>query len=273
MIRSSAATAAGGGAVPKARVPRNLRAVVLSGSLITAALLAACGGPSSTGPIQATTPVPTATCPVLNNGPDRPAGSVLYRDPLVDPCGNWERHQLQAPSRQGEPETVQEYEKGGYRVLLAGAAPNVIWTGPDSMLGYTSLVDYRVEVDAQRIGGPDKNFFGVICRVTSRGGRLLGGYAFYIGSDGRYLITSESDTYNYNNTLVEGLDPSAIDGNGVNHIRADCVGTKLALYVNGKKVAEAEDTSSPKGFPGIAVRSIDTPGVDVVFKNFVVTRL
>ena len=211
---------------------------------------------------------------MINNGPDLPAGSVLYRDPLVDPCGNWDRHQLQGPSRQGVQDTVQEYEKGGYRVLLAGAAPNEIWTGPDTTFGYTSLVDYRVEVDAQRIGGPDKNFFGVICRVTFRGGnRLNGGYGFYIGTDGRYLITSKSDTLNYNNTLVEGLDPSAIDGNGVNHIRADCVGTKLALYVNGKKVAEAEDTSSPKGLPGITVRSIDTSGVDVVFKNFVVTRL
>jgi hypothetical protein len=262
--------------VPKGRTSRELHTIVLAGAVLAAALLAGCGGPSSSAPTQTPTPTPTptATCPVINNGPDLPAGSVLYRDPLVDPCGNWERHQLQAPSRQGEPETVQEYEKGGYRVLLAGAAPNDIWTGPDSMLGYTSLVDYRVEVDAQRIGGPDRNFFGVICRVTSRGNRLLGGYAFYIGSDGRYLINSQSDVIQQNNnTLVEGLDPSAIDGNGVNHIRADCVGTKLALYVNGKKVAEAEDTSSPKGIPGIAVRSIDTPGVDVVFKNFVVTRL
>ena len=210
---------------------------------------------------------------MINNGPGLPAGSVLYRDPLADPCGNWELNQLQAPSRQGQADTVQEYEKGGYRVLLAGTAPNVIWTGPDSMLGYTSLVDYRVEVDAQRIGGPDKNFFGVICRVANPRGRLVGGYAFYIGSDGRYLITSESDTNNYTNTLVEGLDPSAIDGNGVNHIRADCVGTKLALYVNGKKVAEVDDGSSPKGIPGVAVRSIDASGVDVLFKNFVVTRL
>jgi len=259
--------------VPEGGAPRTLSSILLAGAVVTAALLAACGSPSSSAPIQTPTPTPTATCPVINNGPDLPAGSVLYRDPLVDPCGNWERHQLQAPSRQGSPEIVQEYEKGGYRVLLAGAAPNNTWTGPDSMLGYTSLVDYRVEVDAQRIGGPDMNFFGVLCRVIFRGSRVVRGYALFIGSDGRYLITSESDTSNYKNTLVEGLDPSAIDGNGVNHLRADCVGTKLALYVNGKKVAEAEDTSSPNGLPGIAVRSIDTPGVDVVFKNFVVTRL
>lgn len=255
--------------MPKGRTLRKIASVVFAGSVVTAALLAACGGPSS-APVQAPTPPPTAACPVINNGPGLPAGSVLYRDPLADPCGNWERHQLQAPTRT-DAETLQEYEQGGYRVLLAGTAPNDIWTGPDSMLGYASLADYRVEVDAQRVGGPDKNLFGVICRISFQGRRLLGGYAFYIGSDGRYVINRKTDAQS--DTLASGFAPSAIDGNGVNHIRADCSGAKLALYVNGKKVAEVEDSSYPKGIPGVAVRSIDASGVDVVFKTFVITRL
>jgi hypothetical protein len=255
--------------MPDEHASRTLVAA-FAGAILAAAVLAACAGPAATSPTLTVTPSAAPTCPVINNGPEVPTRTVLYRDPLLDGCGNWERNELGAPTRQGPP-THQAYEQGGYRILLGGTAPTDVWTGPDSMFGYRSLADYRVEVDAQRLGGPDKNLFGVICRLASQGTRILGGYAFYIGSDGRYVIQRKKDVQS--ESLAEGLDPSAIDGNGVNHIRVDCLGPTLALYANGKKLVEVQDTTYPQGFAGLAVRSIDTSGVDIVFKNFVMTRL
>ena len=71
-------------------------------------------------------------------------------------------------------------------------------------------------------------------------------------------------------TLIEH---SAVNmGNAQNHIRADCIGDTLTLYVNGQQVSTVQDAAFTSGGDvGIFAGTYDTPGADIHFDNFVVT--
>ena len=83
----------------------------------------------------------------------------------------WERY------RAGD--GMLDYDQGGYRMLV-GATSNLFWvnTGID-------LADVVVEVDARKLGGPEADRFGLMCRLDSETGDY---YFFLISSDGRYGI-------------------------------------------------------------------------------------
>jgi hypothetical protein len=61
-------------------------------------------------------------------------------------------------------------------------------------------------------------------------------------------------------------------GQASNHLRAECIGQTLTLTVNGKKLAEAQDTDFSAGEIGLTAGAYNTPGVDVSFDNFVVYK-
>jgi hypothetical protein len=61
-------------------------------------------------------------------------------------------------------------------------------------------------------------------------------------------------------------------GAATNTIRADCVGSSLSLYVNGEKLDEVQDTEFGSGDVGLMAGSFDTPGTDIHFDNFNVTK-
>jgi hypothetical protein len=63
-----------------------------------------------------------------------------------------------------------------------------------------------------------------------------------------------------------------LKGDATNHIRADCVGDTLTLYVNGEKLAEAKDSDFTSGDVGLMAGTFDQVGVDIRFDNFVVSR-
>ena len=62
-----------------------------------------------------------------------------------------------------------------------------------------------------------------------------------------------------------------IQGNALNHVRADCVGTQLTLYVNGTQVATANDSTLYSGDVGLLAGTFDIPDVNIMFDNFVVS--
>jgi hypothetical protein len=59
-------------------------------------------------------------------------------------------------------------------------------------------------------------------------------------------------------------------GLDTNHIRADCVGSELSLYVNGKLLTSVTDTDFANGDVGLIAGTYDTAGTDIHFDNFVV---
>jgi hypothetical protein len=61
-------------------------------------------------------------------------------------------------------------------------------------------------------------------------------------------------------------------GAASNHIRADCIGNSLTLYVNDVQVATVNDISFSEGDVGLMAGAYDVPGVDILFDNFVVYK-
>jgi hypothetical protein len=127
--------------------------------------------------------------------------------------------------------------------------------------------DTRAEVDIIRDDGPRENFFGLMCRFTN----AQNYYRFVIGRDGYYNIGKKLAGQFVD--LGSGSDDKAfIQGEGVNRIRADCVGNTLILYNNGTKLLEVTDDSFTQGGVGLVVGTRNDTGADIYFDNFALSK-
>jgi len=140
-----------------------------------------------------------------------------------------------------------------------------IWANPSKSFPG----DVRVEVDATKAGGSDDNDFGLICRYQDTNNF----YFLLISSDGyaaigKYESGSQQLISSDKMVKVEGITPGA----ATNHIRADCVGSELKLYVNGNLVVTATDSSFTSGDVGLMAGTFSEPGTDILFDNFYVYK-
>lgn len=180
-------------------------------------------------------------------------GEVLFQDNFSDPASGWARVTAAAG--------VSDYLDGVYRILVN--EPNVdIWSKPG-----LKFSDVRIEVDAFKVGGDRDNRFGVICRAVDDNSF----YTFIVSSDGYYGIGMINDDA-YQLIGMDALQPTdAIQvGSAQNHLRADCVGNTLTLYVNGVQLAQVQDSTFANGDVGLIAGTYGVSGTDIRFDNFVV---
>ena len=124
-------------------------------------------------------------------------------------------------------------------------------------------------MDTKYVAGPDDGLLGVTCRVKDK----VGFYSFEFSPGGYYSIkkyTVGSDG-SKPEILVEGtLDPNTVRADGTNHIRGDCVGEILTLYLNNQPLLQVTDSSFSSGGVGLIAQTGDSgeKGVDVLFSNF-----
>jgi hypothetical protein len=180
--------------------------------------------------------------------------NLLFQDDFSDPSSGW--------LTERDEDHIIDYENGGFR----------IW-GNRSQFDYWSIpslnfTDVRIEVDAVKLGGPDNNSFGVICRYNQENF-----YGFIISSDGYYGISKRK---NGDHQIIgaEGMktNPVIKTGAATNHIQADCVGNVLTLYVNGEKLQEVIDNEFTQGDVGLLAGSFDVGGIDIRFNRFQVLK-
>lgn len=185
---------------------------------------------------------------------DQASGSVLFQDDFSSNVTGWRRF----TSTEG----TMDYNAAGYRMLVNSLNTN-FWATANQ-----NFADVRIEADAGKLGGPDSNRVGLVCRfandtyyffmITSDG---FYGIGIFAGGQGALLGQSELQT---NENIKTGL--------AVNHLRADCAGTTLTFYVNGFEVASVQDSTLQAGDVGLLAGTFDQPGVDVIFDNFVVLK-
>jgi hypothetical protein len=180
-------------------------------------------------------------------------GRILFQDDFSDPSSGWNR----VTATKGE----TDYADGVYRIYVE--EPNMdIWAKPDLYFN-----DVRIEVDAIKVGGDRDNRFGIICRAMDPNSV----YTFVISSDGYYGVGKiKGEQY----TLI-GMDAlqrsDAIQqGSTFNHIRVDCIGDRLTLFVNGQQLIQVQDAEFVEGDVGLIAGTYDVPGTDIRFDNFVV---
>lgn len=202
---------------------------------------------------------------------------ILFSDDFSDRNSGWDRY-----SDMGG---ITDYENGIYRIYVSEANWDY-WANPGK-----SFTDVRVEVDATQAGGPDDNDIGIICRyknvddfylvnITSASfsgenktvvDEMDHFYFFLISSDGYYAIgksVGDEIVYIGQDTMLPSDDINILLV--TNHIRADCIGSELSLYVNGKLLASVTDNNFASGDVGLMAGTYDTPGTDIHFDNFVV---
>jgi hypothetical protein len=119
--------------------------------------------------------------------------------------------------------------------------------------------------------GPSNGVFGILCRGKANEQAVEQAYVFAIRTDGFYAILKRTSP-TFWDAIAYGKESKAIKpGNGVNHLRADCSGSTLSLYVNGEKLLEKTDAAFKAGQVGLAVTSQPkSDPMDVRFDNFVV---
>jgi len=184
------------------------------------------------------------------------SGDLLFKDGFSHTRSGWDRVQ--------KGDYIADYAEGVYRIYVS--KPNVdIWSSPD-----LSFEDAIIQVDATKGGGPDDNNFGIFCRMDENASRF---YYFVISSDGYYGIGKMTG----GQQILLGDDvmqPSEHihQGYAQNHIQAECVGERLSLSVNGNQIAEVIDQEYSAGQVGLLAGSFDTPGVDIYFDDFLVTK-
>jgi len=185
--------------------------------------------------------------------PPVPSGSVLFQDTFETNVSGWDRL-----ANDGG---IMDYDSGGFRILVRQSNMNY-WSTPERNFG-----DVRVEADVTKLNGPNENRAGLICRYQ-RGDY----YFFIISNDGFYGIGK----FIGGQTLLLGqgaMQPSDfIQKDAMNHLRADCIGNTLTLYVNFNEIASAQDTDFAYGDIGVLAGAFTGPGVDVLFQNFVVMQ-
>lgn len=183
------------------------------------------------------------------------AGTILYADDfsrLTRDWGVWNR----------DGATVA-YEKGGLHIQVNQPQYD-FW----SVAGQ-NFRDTQIEVDVAKIGGPDDNDFGVVCRYLNKDNF----YMLVISSDG-YFGMAKMKGGQYSMIGAEQLQYSGaiVPGIALNHLRADCIGSTLRLFANGQKLMEAQDGDFSSGDVGVMAGSYDTGGIDILFDNFQVKK-
>jgi len=178
---------------------------------------------------------------------------VLYQDNFDDPNSGWE---------------VADYEEGetgygeGVYYVTSETETKMVWG-----VASQSFSDTAIEVDATQISaGPENNnAYGVMCRTQADNDA----YLLRVSGDGFYAI----------HRIVEGEFEPLVDwtrsplveqGEATNHIRAVCDGTRLALYVNGELLAEAQDATYAEGDIGLTATTFEPEATEVHFDNLVV---
>jgi hypothetical protein len=181
-----------------------------------------------------------------------PSGSVLYQDDFTDPSTDWER----APDLLGG---SLDYTGGVYRVWVSTPG-YLLWSGPEIKFG-----DVRIEVDAIPVSGEGDDDFGIVCRATNQDNF----YFLVISSDGYYGIGKMKDGVPGLIGMKE-MPPSEyiLKSQALNHLRADCIGDRLELYVNSQLLASVEDSDFRRGRVGVLAGTLAAGSTDVAFDNF-----
>jgi hypothetical protein len=172
-------------------------------------------------------------------------GGVQFQDDFSSQASDWS----QMETSQGS----LAYVDGSYRITV-NQAHTQLWGTPG-----LKFADSRLEVVASKVGGADDNLFGLICRSRK--------------SDGYYGIARVQDErFQFLDTDAMAPSEAILQGAATNHLRADCVGSTLAFYANGMKIAEVQDNALASGEVGLIAGAQTPAGAAILFDNFQVLK-
>lgn len=194
--------------------------------------------------------------PLLISSYEIQSGEVQFQDDFSDSSSGWLR--FYDPASGG-----MDYVNNGYQFFIK-QPQTVLWSGPG-----LKFTDVQIEVDVKKIEGPKNDDFGIVCRAMDDNNF----YFLVISSDGYYGIGKVRD----GEQRLIGMDnmppdENILQGQRSNHLRADCIGENLSLYVNGVHLVTVQDTEFTSGDTGLLAGTFDKPGTLIHFDNFSVLK-
>ncbi|MCW5873949.1 MAG: hypothetical protein KIS88_04820 [Anaerolineales bacterium] len=188
---------------------------------------------------------------------EQASGAVVYTDDFSSSNSGWPIDSF--------PEGATSYYNGQYRITV-NETNYAVWSSSGSG-NYGAI---SVEADAVKLGGPDENEFGLLCRFVDNSNF----YAATIASDGYYFIWRRLNGGDWELVGMDNGEFSAAiyTDTQSNRIRLDCVDSSITLYANGTQLIQVFDSSLTSGDVGLYAGSFDVGGVDVVFDNFLVSQ-
>lgn len=197
------------------------------------------------------TPTPSPTTTPTSEPTTTP--EIVFREDFEGSGGAW-------PSEDKETYTFGIAD-GGFRIYVNTFFAD-IWTVRDR-----EFTDVRMELDVTKISGPNDGYAGLICRFQNSGNY----YGFIVMGDGGYRIYKKFGGI-ITDLETPGQKGIVETGDSFNRIRADCTGTSLTLFVNGERVADAQDDTFTEGRVGLVAGTEATPGLEILFDNFLIAN-
>lgn len=192
---------------------------------------------------------------ISNPTPELLPGSVLFSDDFSTNDNGW---------KTWNQDNAYVNIEGGGLYFQINEPEYDYWSKPG--FKFENLV---IQTDAIKVGGPNNNSYGVICRMLDEANF----YAFLISSDGYAgILRVKEGVYELlNNNSMEFFAEIA-QGDALNQITATCNDTQLSLAINGKIVLQEEDTNFTVGDIGFIAGTFAEPGVEIIFDNLVVLQ-
>jgi len=202
-------------------------------------------------PTDTSAPPPTESATNGSTAP-LPGGAVLFADDFSNPESGWDRY--------NDTQGITDYHSDAY---LIGVYTNTFfyWANPRR-----TFQDVIIDVEAEMLTTEVDNQLGIICRHAD----VDNFYALVIGADGfaairkRYMGSKIEDLSEW--VFSEAINP----GMSSNQLHAECIGSRLALFVNGVLVVEAYDLDIPSGDVGLIAGTFSASKTEVLFDDFVV---
>lgn len=186
-------------------------------------------------------PTPEAALP--------PEGSIIFQDDFSSIREAWAWEDVEGSVTHVSGELHLEVKPSEY----------FIWGVPSH-----NFTDVILEVDAMVITAAGDGDFGLICRYQDN----QNFYGMEISEDGYYAVWKMINGEYI--PLVDWKYSSLINTDSSVHLGASCVGSSLALMVNGEFLAEIQDNDLTSGDAGVVAGTWEFSPFVVGFDNFVV---
>lgn len=177
----------------------------------------------------------------------QPSGTALFFDDFSIINQNWSQTD------------GFEFAAGGYMISVDNDH-RMIWSGPMEKFGLVHL-----EVDARKYSGGEDNSYGIVCGAVDQDNYFF----LIISSDGYYGI---GEVRQDRSRLIgmEAMQPSEaiLRGDNWNHLSADCLATRLSLYVNGTQIGDITGIRYRPGRIGLVAGTIESATSQILFDNF-----
>ncbi|MBW7884608.1 MAG: SH3 domain-containing protein [Caldilineaceae bacterium] len=221
------------------------------------------GTPAAATPeADVTAPAVVATEPAPAT-PAAPGVTVVLRDGFDDSASGWE---------------VGDYDGGvvgygdGYYFITADLEDEVMWG--EAGRWFSGIA---VEFDVTAVRGPENDLvgYGMKCGIPGDD-REVQGYGVFVSADGEYALfriikKPEGEIGNNYEPLVDWTASAAIkQGYVTNHLRIECTGNALVLYINDELVDVAQVEGEIEGDIALAAVSFTEETAEVHFEDLVI---